>query len=383
MDKPRHIAINLPYTPISREIMRGIRDHFEVGPQWTFEIRSGQDGPTRKLFKKECDGVITYGSNRPWHRSLIRTGLPAVVLTSDIRNVDLLPAVSEDNIAIGRIVGEDFLARGFKNIGVVMSAHKSYALDRSRGFTQAVRRSGIDVLEFPGPEEPADEARLAAHALVLAKWVRSMAKPAALFAVNDSQGTQVLNVCRKSGIRVPEDVIVVGVGNDAQVCNLCSPALSSVAIPYVEMGRRAGALLQDLLDDKPVSERTVVIPPLGIVTRRSSETTTGSDPLVVQAARFIADHACDPISVQDVARHVGYSYRRLHERFEQATGRLLHDEIRRVQLNRARLLLTETSTPVHKIAQACGWQNGKQIDRIFKQHEGMTPMAYRERFRTF
>lgn len=375
MEKSRHIAINLPFTPIARAIMRGIRVHFELGSKWTFEIRSQQDRATCRWIQNECDGVITYGGTPSWHRSILRTGVPCVVLVSGARNLSL-PSVCDDNAGIGRQVAADFLVRGFKTFGVCAGERIS-SQARSEGFIRAIEQAGHRVREYTEPS--GTEAEVSRRAL--SKWLRELPKPAAVFAVNDSQGTLVLGSCRRMGIAVPDELVVVAVGNDVEVCNFCHPPLSSVRIPFDMMGREAGALLHRLMKGEEAPKQPIVISSHGIATRRSSEATVVSDPVVAEAARYIVEHACDPIGVEDVAEHVGYSYRRLHERF-QACGRSLHGEIRRVQLNRAKLLLTETDMPINGVAKVCGWRTAKQIDRIFKQHEAIAPLEYRTRFRT-
>jgi LacI family transcriptional regulator len=376
MEKSNHIAINLPFTPISRAVMRGIRSYFEPGPQWTFEVRSHQDAATCLWIKTRCQGVITYAGTLAWHESILKTGVPCVVITSTVNHVPL-PSICEDHRGVGRQVAEEFLRRGFRTLGIC-SAERVSSGARAEGFVEVSEKAGHRVHLYSERSQVDAETSLAG----LRQWLRELPKPAAVFAVTDSRGTLVLEACRREDIAVPEELVVVAVGNDVEVCNFCYPPMSSVAIPFEAMGRAAAELLYGLMRGDAAPASPIVISPQGIVTRRSSEATVVSDPVVAEASRYIVEHACDPIGVEDVARHTGYSYRRLHERFQEAGGRSLHGEIRRVQLNRAKLMLTETDVPIYEVAKACGWGTAKQIDRIFKRHEGMAPAAYRRRFRS-
>src|SRR6185312_9188625 len=102
----------------------------------------------------------------------------------------------------------------------------------------------------------------------------------------------------------PDEVAIIGVNNDDLLCETAWPPLSSIDADYARMGFAAGRLLDFLLLGEHVAEdqRRVVLPPLGVVARQSTSVLAIKDKDLVDALRFIREHACDPCSVHDVVQ---------------------------------------------------------------------------------
>lgn len=360
--------------PIASSLLHGVRTAFANDPNAALHLISGYDPATLRWVRRECHGALVFSSDARLHRRLCASKLPAVRLAL---GPDWRPAVTEDHAAVGRMAAEHFLDRGYRQFGFVSTWRYPYAAARGQAFAQALSAVGRSVYTHT-PPRTLDPRRLMN---ALDAWIAALPRPIAVFAVNDSLGLQVLAACRRLGVSVPHELAVVAAGNDLDVCSLSWPPLSSVAIPFERIGYEGAALLRRIIAGQADPDVCLVVPPQGVVTRQSSETCAVDDPVVARAIRFISEHACDPVSVRDVAEHVGYSHRRLLERFQRATGRSLHEQIRRVQLNRAMRLLDETAMPVRDVALACGWRDGKQIGRIFRQHLRLTPGDFRRRNR--
>jgi LacI family transcriptional regulator len=119
---------------------------------------------------------------------------------------------------------------------------------------------------------------------------------------------------------------------------------------------------------------------VGVVVRQSSDTMAVEDPLVARAVRFIWEHACDPIQVKHVAARLPISRRYLEVRFRRLLGRSLHEEIRRVQLERAMRLLADTDLPIDRVAEAAGLSASSELSQAFRRQLGITPSQYRKQF---
>jgi LacI family transcriptional regulator len=104
----------------------------------------------------------------------------------------------------------------------------------------------------------------------LARWLASLPKPVAIMACNDIRGQQVMNACRRLELLVPEEVAVIGVDNDEIFCELSEPPLTSVALDTSRIGYEAAALLERMMAGEKPPSHPVLIPPLGVVVRRSS-----------------------------------------------------------------------------------------------------------------
>jgi LacI family transcriptional regulator len=202
-----------------------------------------------------------------------------------------------------------------------------------------------------------------------------------VMACNDDRGREVLEACRAAGLRVPEEVAVVGVDNDELLCELGDPPLSSVALNAEAGGYRAAALLDLMMRGRVRKRRQLLVEPLHVVARRSTDIVALDDPEVAAALHFIHDHAAEPIVVDDLVRHVLISRRSLEIRFRTVTGRTLHAEIQRVRVARACRLLLETELAVSRVAEASGFGSPSYLSQIFRREFATTPAGYRRRHR--
>jgi len=210
-------------------------------------------------------------------------------------------------------------------------------------------------------------------------WLKALPKPVAIMACNDIRGRQVLEASLAQGLNVPDDAAVVGVDDDPLVCNLSNPPLSSVALNLEQAGFRAAEHLDCLMAGRTTQSRQILVEPLWVVRRRSTDVMATEDRHVAAALRFIRDHARQPIGVQDVAEHAGTSRRSLEIRFRRVTGRSVRGEIERSRLTHAKQLLLDTNLPVEKIAQLVGFGSLPYFSNVFRDRAGLTPAEFRRR----
>lgn len=196
-------------------------------------------------------------------------------------------------------------------------------------------------------------------------------------ACTDQLGFWLLDTCARAGIHVPEEAAVVGVENDEALCTIALPRLSSVQYNGLRIGFEAAAVLDQLMKGKAAPAREVLIPPLDLIIRESSDIAAINDPVVGEAVRFIRTHACEGISVEDVLDVVPISRSALERRMVQAIGRAPNAEIIRVRLNHVRLLLRETSLSLAKIAEQTGFEHPQYMSALFKSKTGEPPGVYR------
>ncbi len=182
------------------------------------------------------------------------------------------------------------------------------------------------------------------------------------------------------GVGVPEEVAVVGVGNDDVACELASPPLSSVVLNAFQMGHEAATVLDLLMKGQQVDDTERLLPPLDVVTRQSSDVTAVTDRVVSDAVQFINEHACDGIKVTDVLRHVLVSRSVLQERFQKALDRSIHGMIVDVRIKRVKELLAKTELPLVEIALRTGFKHVEYLHTTFKRETDWTPATFREQY---
>jgi LacI family transcriptional regulator len=286
------------------------------------------------------------------------------------------PGVSTDDLAVGRLAAAHLLSLGLPHFAFFGTRSHYYSLLREQGFRQAIGGAGLSchVLLNGGPDAP--DAGAAGHGS-LEDWVRALPRPIGIMASTDARALDLLAVCAKLKIEVPGSVAVLGVDNDDVFCELASPPLSSIALSTQRIGYEAARMLDRLMAGEKPAQDVLLVPPAGVVPRRSSDIPSILDPDIAAAVRYISLHVQDDLQVGDVMREVRVSRRSLEKRFLKALGRTPAAEIRRAQVEVARQLLQETDEPMARVALAAGFSNAKQLGASFLHETGTTPTAYR------
>jgi LacI family transcriptional regulator len=313
--------------------------------------------------------------------ALKRLGLPWVNVCGVVPD-DGAPRVGVDDFLTGESAANHLLEQGLKHFGFLGHFDSASSTRRESGFRSAVERAGYRVQSYyvPGPWQfdtgmvrrgPKQEFR---------SWIETLSTPVGIMAW-DTRRFQLSEVCHEMGLRVPEDAALVGHGNDDLFCELARPSLSSVALPSEQVGYEAAGLLDRLIAGEPAPTAPLLLRPLGVVTRESSDLVTTRDPDLAAALRLIRRSGSSSISVQDVVRVVSVSRRSLERRFRQSLGRGIFEEIQRVRVDRAVSLLEGTDLSISALAERSGFSNANHLGLVFRREAGMTPSAYRRRFR--
>jgi LacI family transcriptional regulator len=365
-----------------REVLRGLRRYISVHGPWSVfvELRGLDAVPPAWLKTWRGDGILTRTPNQRTADLIQKVGVPTVELRAS-RLRQKLPFVGVDNQLVGQMVAEHFLDRGFRRFALYNLDTEIYFQERRASFIAAIERAGYAVSELRVPgqrERPADWER---HQDRLVRWLRKLQKPVGLMACTDQLGFWLLDACHRAGISVPEEVAVVGVENDTTLCSVSTPPMSSVQFNSELVGFEAAAMLDRLMSGQPVQRTNLQIPPLGIVSRQSSEIMAIDDVDLVEALTFIRHHACEDIGVEDVLKAVPLSRSTLERRMRMALGRSPREEILRVKLDRVRKLLIETDLKLESIAVRTGFGHSQLLCERFKQKFGLTPGQYRQQNR--
>ncbi len=362
-----------------RQILRGISRYLQTHEAWSvfLDERELRAPPPEWLSHWRGDGVICRSTTAEWARILRRWRLPVVDLNDQYLDLGL-PRVGSDMRAIGRLGAEHLRGRGFRHLAFCGFSGETWSAQRREGFAAAAQGllgpAGIYESPWAGLRtHPWQEERQA-----IAQWLESLPRPVGIMACNDVRARHVLDACAHLGAQVPDEIAVVGVDNGETFCELCNPPLSSVAPNAERIGYEAAALLDRLMAGERGSPPNLLVPPLGVVTRLSSDVFAVEDALVARAVRFIREHACQGLKVSDVLREVGCSRSVLERRFRAHLDRSPQAEMREVQLHRVRQLLAETDWTLARIAEACGIEHPEYLSVLFKRQTGQTPGRFRQ-----
>ena len=352
------VPLGLSY---GREVMRGVREYTKANCLWQLAVAEPTASTLRALKKDKPDGIIAMLTSEAVEKAARDLKVPAVNVSSWCKGV--LPRVIPDNQAIGRLAAEHFLSRGFRHFAFAGMAQRLFSQQRHEGFIAALREAGHTCDSMPEGAE--------------ARLLRTLPKPVAILGCNDLRARQVFTACAKAKVRVPEEVAILGVDNDETLCELSEVPLSSIDPASRRVGFEAAAVLDRLMGGKPPEQKWTIVPPAGLVVRASSDVLAVPDSDLANAMRYMQVHACDPMRVHDMMDVLKVSRRTLEKRFRTMFGRTLHDEIRRLQFEKARQLLCDTDLRIPQVARKCGFRDPKRFTTLFRQEFGSPPTAFR------
>ena len=384
-DLPKVILLLENSRASGRGLLRGIARYAHINGPWRF-VQSPPFYVAADVWKRHLKtlkdsgaaGIIARDSVADLDQ-ILSSALPTVIAAAVHRHFGDVPTIVGNNEAIGRMGAEFFLSRGFRNFAFSGIGDIFWSHDRCKAFCSRVAESGFCADTWCG-ELGRGRSRSDDKSTALVKWLISLPKPLALMACNDECGRQVVEACVIAGLKVPEEVAVLGVDNDELMCVLSEPPLSSIELNAERAGYEAAEILDKLMRGETTPSKRIVVQPKRIVIRRSSDIVAIEDPVIADAIRYIETHRREYLLVSSVAEAVMVSQRTLQKRFRKALGRSVRDEIRRSRIDLASKMLTETNLPVKQVARKLGYSSSKHISRYFKKAKNMSVSEYRRRF---
>jgi LacI family transcriptional regulator len=187
-------------------------------------------------------------------KALQRTGFPFVVVDPRVPLDEGLPSVSASHSSGARAATEHLLQLGHRRIGAITGpADWMASTERLDGYRAALAAAGV--LADPDLVVESD-FNLPGGEIAAAELLDRIDRPTAIFAFNDNVAVATLRAARARGIRVPEELSVVGF-DDSEQAAIVTPALTTVRQPLAEMGRMAVSLLLRLLENQRVEALSV------------------------------------------------------------------------------------------------------------------------------
>lgn len=329
-----------------------------------------------------ADGAITlYG--KPLRKFIEDLEMPKVDVT--IRDMgQTVPRVTVDDSVISQLAAKHFLERGFKHFAFYSWPMVDVNTLRKEAFFEALKESGV-------PEENLHEIHQSPDNL-LGKWeahqeriyeqLEKLPRPLAVFTGQDNLGATLIEICSRKGIHVPEEISILGVDDIELLCDCLAVPLSSIDTNLEKMGYLAAQQLDRLMKGEITREEPpILVEPKEVVLRQSTDSLAVAHPAVVTALKYIKEHFSEPITLEDIGEYAGMSKRGMEKAFLKHLGNSPATELRRIRLNNAKRLLTETDEKISAIAYDCGYSNSSNLSFAFNRETGMSPRAYRNRYR--
>lgn len=378
------IAVRIPsWLGYGREMYQGIASYVtENNLRWQIQTEVDSDGELMPHLLDDSwhgDGAIFFRYTDEEIEVLKAKNCP-VVSTSRVSEHPWVSKVHADNVQIGRLAAEHLISTGAPNLACWIDPERAYCHERLKGFMEVAKKyhRDVQVLECIASVYPADR-KWSIIREEMRQQLQQLARPTALLARDDIAAAGLIKMALELGIQVPNELTVLGVGNDPVLSWITMPAMSSVAIPAKEIGWHAARVLHQRMEAGRMNEEVVNVPVHDVIKRDSTRVIHTSDELVARACHFIrlADPE-RPASVKDVCHELNVSATTLLKRFQAVLHCSPKQFIDRSRFEESCRVLRANHAPIKTVAYSLGFKSPEEFDRFFKRHAGLTPSAYRE-----
>jgi LacI family transcriptional regulator len=324
------------------------------------------------------DGIILLHQSVPALQKFLKKGVPIITLAMDEIGRLQTPAVCQDQEAIGTMGARHLLERGFRRL-LFCGYRDAISHARFLGLRAESEQQHASYREICLPHRtPTSE-----ESDYILRWVAAHLleekPPFAVMAAHDLLGVTVIDASLNAGLKVPEQVAVLGVDNEEIICDCAQVPLSSVDNSLFLQGYEAAKLLFQILQGETPPAKPVMVPPRLVVIRASTDTIAAQDARLAQILQHIHNQLHDTdVCVKGICARFGLSRHSLGELFSRANlkppGHVIHE----VRLRRACVQLAEGPTPINEVAKRCGFSSARSFCRFFRKMKGSSPESWRQ-----
>ncbi|MEY4762216.1 MAG: hypothetical protein RLZZ200_2072 [Pseudomonadota bacterium] len=229
------------------EVLRAADYHLLIA--YTDYSVDEEERQLRNLLARRPEAIVLTGSlqGRTASRLLLAADVPVIEI-ADLPRQPIGHSIGFSNYEVGRTAAKYLLGRGFQRVGAIASSTEGDVLDhrgeeRMRGFEDELQQAGrpTDLVIRRGRAPVSHEHGAALVPTLLERKVD------AVFAVSDLSAVGVVMECQRRGIRVPEDLSVMGFG-DFEIGRCINPPLTTIHVDFKALGQRTGQLILELVD---------------------------------------------------------------------------------------------------------------------------------------
>lgn len=300
-----------------------------------------------------------------------------IALAQDYKTrFDSIPNITGDYYETGEMAAKYFSKKGFNNFAFYGYGDAVWSLEREEGFRNYIKNNIADSNYSIFTNQLLDNI-WHYEFKELSSWLLSLPLPIGIYVCDDTSAVRILEVCSVLGLKVPEEVAVLGTDDDTTLCDLCQPNLSSIKLDVENVGIQIAKMLDKKLENKDYMLHDLKVSALNIIERKSTDIYSATDPEIAKALQFIHENSTTDILVTDVVKQVPLSRRLLERRFKDVTGTSIYQYIIDLRIKKMSQLLLCTDLSVETLATEVGFSSIKNVSRLFKSRKGMTPTEYR------
>ena len=287
--------------------------------------------------------------------------------------------VNHDSSATATLAAEELLQTGIDNFSYVphgLNTH--WNREREYAFATCIRKSKKNFIAWG--ETPFLHGYPFVHQdKLIANRLKGIPKPCGLLCANDQIAQRVMRVAFNLGLKLPQDLAIVGIDNNEFICENTKPTLSSVLPDFQKGGYLAAELLDRAIRNPKANAVTRRYGPLELVRRNSTRRFATDDALVNRALELIAEHAFNPnFHTETLVKKLKCSRSLLEMRFRTAKSHSIRKEIQNLRFNKALSLLRNPNQSIAPIANLCGYASEPFFKSLFKKKTGLTMREWRK-----
>ena len=370
------------WSETSVRMMEGVFSHPEIRQRCEFRDFPLTRGGTEIQLPSnwQPDGILfTLDEGDVRAELLADLGLPTVRLDGEW-TADPFPAVSVDLLSFAQNALRHFEKLSCPNLlfvgpGSDSRSGRISALLRRFGARSEIRNIRSAYFRSGDPLVARMEENLSQHPEI-ENALRQMPRPFGIVTLRENDAVYLLNACREMGIRVPHEVGILA-GADSRMAQFTDPPLSALVLDYLEMGRKAVAMLEGMMSGRIVARRYERQRVAGVNARASTLGDSPLDQSIERVRQMIQNRACEGITVEEILGHLDMSRPTLEKRYRELTGMSPAQHIRQLRAAKARELLTSTNISVTQVARRIGFDDPRPFMVFFKREFGQTPGAFR------
>ena len=349
---------------------------------WNLDMQpASPDGAMDLPAGWQGDGIIATVHTAALGAKLTDYGVPVVnVSGARLAGVDFPRVTSDANAVVGLAVGH-LQSTGLRHLALCGEPQRGFLQFWTDAYVRVASKLGLTALIYAPAPRLGPNAGLDARRRDRARWLESLPRPVGIIGWDTITCRHVASACELGELEIPDRVAIISLSTEDLLGQTIHPPISGVDIPVKRIGYEAATLLEQLIRGRRPRARELLLQPLGITTRQSTDLIECEDAKVRQVMRFIKENATAGIGVPDVLRAVPMGRRTLERRFTAVIGHSPAEEIRRTKIERVRQLLSATDLPVPDIAEACGFAYAEHMIPLFARHHGCTPAAFRRNLR--
>ena len=362
-----------------RKLLRGMMRYSKENGPWLFyrlspDFRFGEGREEWALQwarQWKADAIIGRWDDSKMYL-LDNLGVPIVLQNNKSRS-DVFSNLTGDYDNTGKMAAEYFRKKLYTEYAFFGITDIVWSEERCEGYRREVEKNNGHFYSYMEPITGADRE-------IIKEWLEKLPKPVALFCCDDAHALFITETCKIAGIRVPEDIAILGVDDDDLLCSISDPTISSIQMDVENGGYMTCKLLHQQLMSRDRRPFNVSISPLGIKERNSTSALNIVDTHVLKIVKTIDNSYSQELKMEELLQTVPLSRRSIEMRFKKATGQTIYQYLLSVRVEHFAYLITTTDRSYVDIAYEVGFRDLTNVSRTFRKYKGCTPLEYRRRY---